>query len=170
MIMTSYYIGMKSDKQVWLVCVPYREKFAGPSVYYSTVLAQSLQNVFHVQIVGQSVLNCPIWLSYNLKNITDFSPRICKNRLTWTFAMVSGVLLVDGCLKCSSSSTDVRPSLKHCTTKWFYFGLWDYLHRLPLEYDVLQQIFKLEIKFDAVSVLIKIHHISLKENRRITQI
>jgi len=83
-----------------------------------------------------------------------------------TFAMFSGVVLVDCHPERSSSSTDVRPSLKRLYHKKFCFGSWHYLRRLPVAFSgFLQQFFfKIETKFDADSLLLKIGHISCKKN------
>jgi hypothetical protein len=89
----------------------------------------------------------------------------------WTFAMFSCVVLVDSCPECSSLSTDVRPSLKRLYhKKKFCFGSWHYLQRLPVAFcGFLQQFFKIETKFDAYSLLLKISHIGCKKNRWITK-
>jgi len=51
------------------------------------------------------------------------------------FAMFSGVVLVDGRPERSSSSTDIRPSLKRLYhKKKFCFGSWHYLRRLPVAF------------------------------------
>ena len=72
---------------------------------------KSHRNVSHVQTVHQNALNSPVWQSYYLINTVDSclqSARIASQ----TFAMLSGVMLIDGHPECSSSSTDVRPSLE----------------------------------------------------------
>jgi hypothetical protein len=79
--------------------------------------------------------------------------------------MFSGAVLVDSCPERSSSSTYVRPSLKRLYHKKFCFGSWHYLRRLPVTFGgFLQQFFKIETKFDADSLLLKIGHISCKKN------
>jgi len=78
--------------------------------------------------------------------------------------MFSGVVLVDGLPERSSSSTDVRPSLKRLYHKKFSFGSW-YFPRLPVAFGVfLKQFFlKIETKFRAHSLLLKVRHISCKK-------
>jgi hypothetical protein len=81
--------------------------------------------------------------------------------------MFSGFMLVDGRPERSSSSTDIRPSLKRLYyKKKFCFGSWHYLRRLPVAFGgFLQQFFfKIETKFDADSLLLKIGQISCKKN------
>jgi hypothetical protein len=51
-----------------------------------------------------------------------------------TFAMFSGVVVVEGRPECSSSSTDVCPSLKRLYHKKFCFGSWHYLRRLAVAF------------------------------------
>jgi hypothetical protein len=69
------------------------------------------------------VLNDPIWRSQTSWIVCLRSARIASR----TFAMFSGVVLVDGRPERSSSSTDVRPSLKRLYHKKFCFGPWHYL-------------------------------------------
>jgi hypothetical protein len=70
---------------------------------------KSRRNASHVQIVRRNALNGPVWQSYYLTNIFCLrSARIASR----TFATFSGVVLVDSRPERSSSSTDVRPSLK----------------------------------------------------------
>jgi len=60
-----------------------------------------------------------------------------------TFAMFSGVVLVDRRPERSSSSTDVHPSLKRSYHKKLCFGSWHFLRRLPAAFDgFMQQFFK----------------------------
>ena len=79
--------------------------------------------------------------------------------------MFSGVVLVDGRPEHSSSSTGVRPSLKRLYHKKFCFGSWHYIRRLPVAFGgFMQQFFKIETKFDADSLHLKICHISCKKS------
>ena len=81
-----------------------------------------------------------------------------------TFAMFSDVVLVDGRPERSSSSTDVRPSLKRLYHKKLCFGSWLYLRRVPVAFGgILQQVLKIETKFYADSLRLKIGHISCKK-------
>jgi len=69
------------------------------------------RNASHVQIVRQNALNGP----YVSPTISQTSWIVCLRSATTasrTFATFSGVVLVDGRPERSSSSTDVRPSLK----------------------------------------------------------
>jgi len=102
---------------------------------------KSRRSASHVQIVCQNALNGPVWRPYYLTNIVDSLPAICKDSLA-TFAMFSGVVLVDGRPEHSSSSTDVCPSLKRLYHKKFCFGPWHYLRRLPVAFGgFLRQFF-----------------------------
>jgi hypothetical protein len=83
-----------------------------------------------------------------------------------TFAMFSGVVLVDGRPERSSSSTDVRPSLKRLYYKKFCFGSW---HLSPkascsIRWVSVAVFFKIETIFNADSLLLKIGHINCKKN------
>ena len=80
-----------------------------------------------------------------------------------TFAMFSGVVLVDGRPERSFRQTFVR-LWSVCTIKKFCFVSW-HLRRLPVAFDgFLQQFFlMIETKFDADSLLLKIGHISCKK-------
>jgi len=71
---------------------------------------KSRRNASHVQIVRQNALNGP-YESYYLTNIADSLPTIYKDSLT-NVCYVLGVVLVDGRPERSSSTTDVRTSLK----------------------------------------------------------
>ena len=63
-----------------------------------------------------------------------------------TFAMFSGVVLVDGRPERSSSLTDVLPSLKHLYhKKKFSFGSWHFLRRIPVAFGGFQQQFFLNL-------------------------
>jgi hypothetical protein len=78
--------------------------------------------------------------------------------------MFSGVVLFDRRPERSSSSTDVRLSLKPLYHKKFCFGSWHYLRLLPVAFGgFLQQFFKTETKFDADTLLLQIGHISCKK-------
>ena len=83
---------------------------------------------------------------YDSPTISQTSWIVCLRSAriaSWTFAMFSGVVLVDGCPECSSSLTDVHPSFKRCTIKKSCFGSWHYLQRLPVAFGgFLQQFFK----------------------------
>jgi hypothetical protein len=67
------------------------------------------RNATRVQIVRQNSSDSPVWQSYYLTNILDSSPARIASR---TFAMFSGVVLVDGRPEHSSSSTEVRHTPK----------------------------------------------------------
>jgi hypothetical protein len=73
---------------------------------------KSRRNASHVQIVRQNALNGPVWRSYYLTDIVNSLPTVCKDSL-------ANVCYVFRCCACrgrperSSSSTDVRLSLKH---------------------------------------------------------
>jgi len=79
-----------------------------------------------------------------------------------TFAMFSGVVLVDGRPERSSSTTEVRPSLK-CLYQNKKVLLW--LMALSpkascsIRWISAAVFFKIETKFDAESLLLKIRHI-----------
>ena len=81
-----------------------------------------------------------------------------------TLAIFSGVVLVDGQNAHCRQQAFVRP-WSICTIK-FCFGSWHYLRRLPVAFSgfLLQFFFKIETKFDADSLLLKIGHISCKKN------
>jgi hypothetical protein len=94
---------------------------------------------------------------------TSWIVRLRSTRIaSRTFALFSGVVLVDVRPERSSSSTDARPSLKRLYHKKFCFGSWHYLRRLPVAFGgFLQQFFlKTETKSDADSLL---RHISCKK-------
>ena len=88
---------------------------------------------------------------------------ICKDTIA-NFAKFSSVVPVNGRPKRSSSSTDVRPSLKQLYIKTFCFGSWHYIRGLPVAFAGFLQQFKIETKFDADSLLLNIGHKSCKKN------
>jgi hypothetical protein len=67
--------------------------------------------------------------------------------------MFSGVVLVDSLPELSSSSTDIRPSLKRFYHKKFCFGSWHYLQRLPVAFGGFLQQFFLRLKQDLMQIL-----------------
>jgi hypothetical protein len=69
------------------------------------------------------------------------------------FVTFSGVVLVDGRPERPSSSTDVRPSLKFCTIKKFWFGSWHYLRRFPVAFGGFLQQFFLRLKKHLLQIL-----------------
>jgi hypothetical protein len=78
--------------------------------------------------------------------------------------MLSSVVLVDSRPEHSSSSTDVRPSLKRLYHKKVM--LWLMALSPKASYSirwVSAAVFKIETKFDADSLLLKIRHISCKK-------
>ena len=86
-----------------------------------------------------------------------------------TFAMFSGVVLVDGYPERSSSSTDVRPSLKRLYHKKVMLWLMALSPKASCSIHwVSAAVFvKIETKFDADSLLLKIGHTSCKKIRQI---
>ena len=101
---------------------------------------KSHRNASLVQIVRQNALNGPVWQSYYLTNIMDSLPKSARTA-SQTFAMFSGVALVDGHPE-RLSSTEVRPSLKRLYHKKVCFGSWHYLWRLPVAFGgFLEQFF-----------------------------
>ena len=129
---------------------------------------KSHRSVSHVQIVRQNALNGPIWQSYYLTYIMDSLPTICKITLR-TFAMFSGVMLVVGHPeRSSSSSSDVEVFYHKKVLLWL-------MALSPKASCSIRRVsaavfFKIETKFDAESLLLKIGHISCKKkNRQITK-
>jgi hypothetical protein len=77
--------------------------------------------------------------------------------------MFFGVVLVNGRRKRSSSSTDVRPYLKRLYPKKVLLWLWNYLRRLPVHaVRFVTSFVKIETKFDADYLLLKLRYISCK--------
>jgi hypothetical protein len=77
--------------------------------------------------------------------------------------MFSGVVLVDGRPERSSTSTDVRPPLK----RLYHVLLW-LMALSPKAFCSIRWVsaagfFKIETKFDADSLLLKLRHISCKK-------
>jgi hypothetical protein len=120
------------------------------------------RNASHVQIVCQNALNGPVKQSYYLKTLWIFrlrSARIASR----TFAIFSGVVLIDGRPELSSSLTDVRPSLKSLYHN--KVSLW-LVALSPKGFSSIlwvsaAVVFKTETKFDADSSL---SHISYKKS------
>jgi hypothetical protein len=88
-----------------------------------------------------------------------------SRRASRSFAMFSGVVFVDGRPERSSSSTDALLSLKDCTIKRF---LW-LMELSPKAFCSIWCVsatvfFKIETKFDADFLLLKIRHISCKKS------
>jgi hypothetical protein len=79
--------------------------------------------------------------------------------------MFSGVVLVDGRSERSSSSTDVRPSLKRLYHKKSFALGHSIISKCFLKHSVAfcSSFFELEAKFDADSLLPKIRHFSWRK-------
>jgi len=77
--------------------------------------------------------------------------------------MFSGVVLVDGRPERSSLSTDVRPSLKRAFLWLMAFSSNDSCSIRWVSAAVF--FLKIETKFDADSLLLKIRHISCKKKK-----
>ena len=83
-----------------------------------------------------------------------------------TFAMFSGVVLVDGRPECSLLLTDIHPSLKCLYHKKVLLWLMALSPKASCSiWWVSAAVFlKIETKFDANFLLLKIGHISCKKN------
>jgi hypothetical protein len=127
---TSYNIG----DEVGVLCGLLFEFPADRNVMGLLVVAQQSwhkfrRNATHVQIVCQNALNSPT-ISQTSWIVHLRSARIASR----TFAVFSGVVLVDGHPERSSSSMDICLSLKRLYHKKFCFGSWHYLRRLPVAF------------------------------------
>jgi hypothetical protein len=80
--------------------------------------------------------------------------------------MFSGVVLVDGHPEHSSSSKDVRPSLKHLYHKKVLLWLMALSPKAScsIRWVSAAVFFEIETKFDADSLLLKIGRIGCKKN------
>jgi len=80
--------------------------------------------------------------------------------------MFSGVVLVDSHPECSSSSTDIRLSLKRLYHKKVLLWLMELSLKAScsIQWVSAAVFWKNETKFDADSSLLKIGHISYKKN------
>jgi hypothetical protein len=81
------------------------------------------------------------------------------------FAVFAGVVVVDGCPERSSTSTDVRPSLKRLYHKknLLWFMALSPKASCSIRWVSAAIFFKIESKFDADLLLLKIHLISCKK-------
>jgi len=92
---------------------------------------------------------------------------LCSARIALrTFAMCSGVVFVDGRPERSSSSTDVRPSLKRLQNKKLYFGSWHYLRRLPVAFGGFLQQFFLRLKQNLMHILCSLELVISDVNKK----
>jgi hypothetical protein len=110
-------------------------------------------SAFHVQIVRQNAFNGPVWQSSYLTNIVDSCLQSARIALQ-TFAMFSGVVLVDCHAERSSSSTE------HLYNKKVF--LWFMVLSLKVSCSVrwvsAAGFLKIETKFDAGSLLLKLSY------------
>jgi hypothetical protein len=80
-------------------------------------------------------------------------------------------VLIDSRPERSSSSTEVRPSLKRLYNKKVLLWRMALSPKVSVAFgEFLQQVFKTETKFDVDSLLLKLRHNSCKKNRRITKL
>ena len=111
---------------------------------------------------------------YDSPTISQTSWVVCPRfaRITSrTFAMFSGVVLVDGRPERSSLLTDFRPSLKRLYHKKIFFVSWHYLRRLPVAFGGFLQQFFLRMKQNLMQILCFLKSvISVVKNRRINKV
>jgi len=106
---------------------------------------------------------------YDSPTISQTSWVVCLRSAriaSWTFSMFSGAVLVDGHPELSSLSTDVRPSLKRLYHKKVLLWLMALSPKAScsIRWVSASVFLKIETKFDADSLLLKIGHISCKKN------
>ena len=142
----------------WLVEFPAGKNAKGLLVVAQQSWHKSRRNASHVQTVRQNACNSPIWQSYYLTKIVDSLPMIGKDNL-------ANFCCVFRCCACRQlSRTFVRP-WSDCTIKKFCLGSRHYLRRLPVAFGgFLRKFFRIETKFYADSLLLKISRISCKKN------
>ena len=96
------------------------------------------------------------WMAlYDSPTISQTSWIVCLRSAriaSWTFAMFSGVVLVNSRLERSSLSIFVC-SWSVCTIKNFCFGSWHYLWRLPVAFGGFLQQFFLRLKQNLMQIL-----------------
>ena len=158
-------LEMKFGSSLACFWVPCRQKRDGPSGRRSAVLAQISQKcVFMFKLPAKMRWTVP----YDSPTISQTSCIFCLRSAriaSRTFAMFSGVVLVDGRPERSSSSTDVRPSLKrlyHKSVLLWFMALSPKVS-CSIRWVSAAVFVKNETKPDADSLFFKIRHISCKK-------
>jgi len=139
---------------------------------HSSLYATSTFSIYFISSLSVKQNFIPVFIRSQHRHsptISQTSWLVCLQSAriaSWTFAMFSGVVLVDGRTeRSSSSSTDVRPSLKRLYHKKLL--LWLKALSPKVSYSnwwvSATDFFKIETKFDADSLHLKIRHISCKK-------
>jgi len=150
---------------LWLVEFPADRNVKGLLVLLSSLGTNLTEMCLIVKLSAKMRWMVP----YDSPTISQTSWIVCLQSAriaSWTFAMFSSVVLVDGRPERSSSSTDVHPSLKCLYHKKVLFWLMVLSPKASccIRWVSAAVFFKNETKFDVDSLLLKIGHISCKKN------
>ena len=157
--------------RLWLfVWHPCRQECKVPSGRRSAILAKISQKCVSFRLSAKVHWTVP----YDSPTTSKTLRIVCLQSArtpSQTFATFSGVVLVDSHPECSSSLTDVRPSLKRLYHKKALFWHMALSPKASCSTGWVSAavFFKIETKFDADYLLPKIGHISCKKIHRITK-